>query len=116
MRAAVLMIGLGLLGCQKPAAPVKLSLPPPAPTAGCPHVPQPLAKAKPPKPPASDFPQLLEPAHWDWQGLEYVWVVPHWVILTAPHAPSWVAGTWRADHGACVWVPAHWSFPPVALQ
>jgi len=115
-RAAFIALALALPGCALFKPPPKLIVPPAAKTAGCPHIPKPLPADKPPKPPASDFPQILQPGAWTWGGLNYEWLPQHWVILQSTKKPVWNAGNWRLDTGACVWVPAHWSVPPVQIK
>lgn len=73
----------------------------------CQAVPQ-LAAAPAPLPPVSSTPLVLQPAHWDWTGSNYVAVPPTWVP-PPPRGSQWQAGYWTVGAGGgCAWVSGGW--------
>lgn len=70
-------------------------------------IPPPQVEAGPP-PVAPGAGYILEPGHWQWNGVRYVWVGRHW-ILGRPGWTHWVPGHWRVGaFGRWHWVPGHW--------
>jgi hypothetical protein len=72
-------------------------------------IPPPQVEVGPPPPvpgPAAGY--LLEPGHWQWNGVRYVWVPRHWVVRQ-PGWAHWVPGHWFVGRlGRYHWVPGHW--------
>jgi hypothetical protein len=44
--------------------------------------------------------------HWDWNGVQYVWVGGHYV--ERPAGLYWEPGRWVARDGQWVWIGGHW--------
>jgi hypothetical protein len=71
-------------------------------------VPPPQIEAGPP-PPAPGAAYVLEPGHWHWNGVRYVWIHRHWVIRQAGWGAHYVPGHWyQGPGGGWHWMPAHW--------
>src|SRR5271156_1056396 len=70
-------------------------------------VPPPQDEAGPP-PPAPGPRYVLEPGHWRWNGVRYVWIGRHWVFRQPGWGAHYVPGHW-SRFGGWHWVPAHWA-------
>ncbi|HJS86026.1 MAG TPA: hypothetical protein VJ779_11265 [Acetobacteraceae bacterium] len=94
--AGALLFGLAIAG----AGPA-LAQPP------YPPVPPPRTEPIPP-PPSARY--IWEPGHWQWNGVQYVWVGGHYVPRR-PHYGRYVPGHWQwaPRQGRYVWRPAHWA-------
>jgi hypothetical protein len=51
---------------------------------------------------------VWDPAHWHWNGHDFVWMTGHYV--ERPYRGStWVAGRWNDNKdGSWTWTPGHW--------
>ena len=56
----------------------------------------------PPPGPATGY--VVEPGHWQWNGVRYVWIGRHW-ISTRPGYVHFIPGHWNRFGR---WIPAHW--------
>lgn len=76
------------------------------PAAAQPYPPLPPPRYEPvPPPPGGRY--VWENGHWQWNGVQYVWVPGRYVV----RRPGWgryAPGHWAVRHGRWVWVPAHW--------
>jgi hypothetical protein len=72
-------------------------------------IPPPQVEAGPPPPiPGPPAGYVLEPGHWQWDGVRYAWVPRHWVVRQ-PGWAHWVPGHWFVGAtGIYHWVPGHW--------
>ncbi len=73
---------------------------------GHPPVP-PIRTEQIPAPPSSSVVVIWQPGHYDWNGVDYVWVPGEWVDR-AGHGTAWQDGYWEGGAPASVWVPPHW--------
>lgn len=71
-----------------------------------PPIPPPRADRVPhrPGPPAR---WVLEPGHWQWNGVRYHWVRPHW-IARRPYHRHYRPGHWVRGPRGSFWVPGDW--------
>lgn len=94
---AAMLLAL-LAGC---AAAPSASAPPPQ---ACPAGPPPVGDAPLPLPSVSAQRQVLRPAHWEWNGHDYIFVAAAWVDLGAGVSRNWEPGHWALDQAGCRWV------------
>ncbi len=94
---ATLILGTAGLALTKTAN----AQPPYPPIPGLRHEPP------PPPPPGPSHRFLWEPGHWQWNGVQYVWVPGRYIERRARHR-HFVPGRWVMRHGAWVWEPPYW--------
>lgn len=72
------------------------------------HPPVPPIRAEQvPTPPPSQAVLIWQPGHFDWNGVEYVWIPGEWVDR-AGHGTLWQDGYWQQSAQTSQWIPAHW--------
>lgn len=72
------------------------------------HLPVPPIQAeRVPAPPKSSAVLIWQPGHYDWNGVDYVWIPGEW-IERAGRGTLWQDGYWQQINQTSVWVPAHW--------
>jgi hypothetical protein len=72
-------------------------------------IPPPQAELGPPPPPPGPGPGfVIEPGHWRWNGVRYVWIGRHW-IHARPAYVHFIPGHWsNPAFGPPRWIPEHW--------
>jgi hypothetical protein len=72
-----------------------------------PVMPPPPAEAGPPPPMPGPNGWVLEPGHWHWNGVTYVWRPRHWIHERV----GWhfVPGHWQPTGHGPIWIAAHWA-------
>lgn len=59
-------------------------------------------------PPPPHGPHMVwQPGHWQWNGVQYVWVGGHYIRPGRSNA-HWVHGHWANRYGRWVWVEGGW--------
>lgn len=93
-----------LLSLAAAAGGTAMAQPPPPPY---PPVPPPRYEPAPPPPRHGS---IWEPGHWQWNGVQYVWVGGRYVPRRVSYG-HYVPGHWQWSPraGQYVWRPAHWS-------
>jgi len=72
------------------------------------HPPVPPIRAEQvPTPPHSQVVLIWQPGHFDWNGVEYIWIPGEWVDR-AGHGTLWQDGYWQQSAQTSQWLPAHW--------
>ncbi len=72
------------------------------------HPPVPAVRTEQiPTPPNASVVVIWQPGHYDWNGVDYVWIPGEWVDR-AGHGTAWQDGYWEGAVPTSVWVPAHW--------
>jgi hypothetical protein len=98
-----ILAGAFLFSFAATAAGPALAQPPP------PYPPVPPPRYEPVPPPRGER-YIWEPGHWQWNGVQYVWVEGRYVARR-PHYGHYVPGHWQwaPRLGRYVWRPAHWA-------
>ncbi len=65
--------------------------------------PPPPEIGEPPPPPGPPARFVLEPGHWRWNGVRYVWIPRHWIGARIGYG-RFIPGHWRGG----IWIEPHW--------